>query len=306
MAASCAVFVPSGNRRTSGVRPAARAASVNRSIAPLIVSLPPARRREPPAPPPPGAARRRASSSAASGPTRSLERGHHHAVGRDLGATAHDDGRNARELARGQDPRRRLAVEGLGVERPFPGDHQIGPGDPGREPHGIHHHLDPRPQPRAAEGQQTEPQPARGAGAGLLVQRDPEVTVHDGCEMAQGSVQQEHILGRGPLLRPVHGARSRGAGQAGCPRHTPRSPTATRARGAGRWHRSAGGPATRRRQGRPRRRLRRGSDTRSARAMPVPPSFVALPPRHTSTREAPSSMARTMSSPVPRVDVRPG
>ena len=39
----------------------------------------------------------------------------------------------------------------------------------------------------------------------------------------------------------------------------------------------------------------------SAAAMPAPPSFVALPPMQTTRRFAPASIARAISSPVPRV-----
>ncbi len=40
--------------------------------------------------------------------------------------------------------------------------------------------------------------------------------------------------------------------------------------------------------------------------MPTPPSFVALPPMHTTTRAGPCSSACPISSPVPRVVVRRG
>ena len=73
-AASFAVFVPSGNRRTSGSKPWTRAASRNRSIAPLTAPLPAAVASSSARAASSSASRssdRRASPSAASRPNRS-------------------------------------------------------------------------------------------------------------------------------------------------------------------------------------------------------------------------------------------
>ena len=97
---------PLGNRRTSGRQSELHAlASMNRSIASLIVALPPARRPGPRVPRPPGVRAMPARPSSGRCWTDTLDqRDHHDALEGDLGTTAHDDGRNAREPAHASRP----------------------------------------------------------------------------------------------------------------------------------------------------------------------------------------------------------
>ena len=181
-AASCAVFVPSGNRRTSGSRPSTRAASMNRSIAPLIAApslrrcrpaRPLGRRAPAPAAPATGVRRPapRRARTAPPGIPRPRRRG------RPASASPHTMATGTDELAtQPEDPGRRPCRAATAASSfPSPVIARSAAAIRAAQPQRVRHHVDPRPDVRAQERHQAEPQPARGAGAGLVAQVDAEV-----------------------------------------------------------------------------------------------------------------------------------
>ena len=165
----------------------------------------------------------------------------------------------------------------------------------------VHHDLDAGAKPRAEERHQAEAEAAGGTGARLVAQVDAEVALRDGREVAERAVEQQDVLGVGTLLRPVHGRGTARAaqrvvdvargneGDRGC-RHARRAAAGRCARGP----RASAPPGPTSPPAASRNR------PPSACAMPTPPSFVALPPMHTTTRAGPCSSACPISSPVPR------
>ena len=295
-AASCAVFVPSGNRRTSGSTPSTRAASMNRSIAPLIAAT----SRSDQVVRPGGELLRQPLQRPARIPQRlvpseSLHQGYHgHAVQRQagLGVAAHDRDGDESSRPSPRIPPGTLPRSDPASSSPFARDHEIGCRHPRVQPERVGHHVDPRPDVRTQERHQPEPQPSRGAGAGLVAQIDAEVPRHDGGQMGQRAIEQDHVVrptrpsaDRRPRSRrrgPVSGLSTSVAATNVTPSQPPIESRDVDARQAAeRQPASPRSPV----------RVRRWKRTPSACAIPTPPSFVALPPRPTISRSGSRSSA---------------
>ena len=178
------------------------------------------------------------------------------------------------------------------------------------KPDRLHHDLDARRSSRPEERHQPEAQASRRAGAGLVAQRRcPRSRSHDGREVAERAVQQQHVLGpRHPSAARTRRAAPRGptSGLSTSLATTNGRPSPTRAT-SGREvdpreldERAPPGPisppaASRKRHTQRLRHARRRR--RSSRSRRCTRSTRAAPVRERAAR---------ISSPVPRVVVRAG
>ena len=98
---------------------------------------------------------------------------------------------------------RRLAVQGLRVERALTGDDQVGPGDGIRQPGQLEDQLGSRSGRRTEHGEQTEADPASGSGARFVAAVVAGGSSDDVGPMRQRRVEQLDVRGSGALLGSV-------------------------------------------------------------------------------------------------------
>ena len=212
----------------------------------------------------------------------------------------------------------RLAEGALAVEGPFAGQAEVGVPEPSFQLDRLDDEVDPRLEPPAGEGDQAAAEPAGGARAGEILDRDAQVALDDRREMSEVAVERLDHRGVGPFLRAVDGRAPRSGRRAGWSRRRRRRSRRRRARVGDRRDRSApGGPGRRRRArargprrragesrgpGRARRRRRWWRCRRCPRSAPLRPAAIAASsnspvPRVVATRGCGSRRAR---APAPR------
>ena len=103
----------------------------------------------------------------------------------------------------GRDPDGGLAAQALDVERPLARDHQVRPGHPVVEAQQVEHQGDPGAQLGPERAHQGEPDPARGARAGMVAPVAPGRRRDHVGPVAEGGVEDGDVGGRRPLLRAV-------------------------------------------------------------------------------------------------------
>lgn len=193
---------------------------------------------------------------------------------------------------------RSLAVDGLAINTPLSGNHQISPAHGRIQPHGFGHDFYAGPQPPMQQRQHGRAHPASRARPGNMANSNAKVTLDNPGVMGQTGIQLAHHGWRGAFLRPKNCRSPIGAGEriVDITRDFNRAfrqtrvepcqinPRKLRQRGSAKTQRLAIG------------RLQAGTERL---CHPRPPSLVALPPMPTMNLRAPASSAARISSPVP-------
>ena len=122
-------------------------------------------------------------------------------------------GGHMRDFGRSRDPDRCLTPQRLLVKRAFSGDNEIGAGDCVGKTNEVEHQRDTRSQLRAEHCGRSEADATRRSRAGFVATIRAGRRCHDVSPIAQGNVEQPHLVGVGTLLRAVGHGGAVGTGQ---------------------------------------------------------------------------------------------